>query len=267
MNGQNTCEGWRVRWIFAAITILMVGLLIPTQQTLAAKRHRTAATTPTESPSPTTSPDTAAPVPSGEIQDRGAATPKALIEDMAALLPKNPQDPPPAAWTGFQPPENRDMAKQQLELAAKMGAKARTVTQVVQTKIGKTEASTVATLQKGVVAGWQLTLQDQLSRISEDGKVDWSKVKLTETGNKAEATIAPGFSILIEKANDKWYLGNGEKHDTLPDDFPTYKKMTEADIKMLDQLQQGVEGGQITKSNYYQKYSDLVNESMKDVVP
>jgi len=195
-----------------------------------------------------------------EIVDRGAATPAALLESMAMLLD---QKAPTQAWLGLQPPAMLPLARMQLELASQLGAKTKSVAELVQAKIGRMEAGMVGSTQSGVRAGWELELHSQMAQIARNGKVDWAKVKITERGDKAEAVIvSTGSSILLAKAGGKWYLGEGEGHDTLAKDINGNKEMTSASLKMLEQVEQKVKSGQMTKANFIQEYTKLVNQNM-----
>ncbi len=164
-----------------------------------------------------------------EIVNRGAASPAALLESMARLLD---QKAPSEAWLGCQPPANLPLAKMQLELAAQLSAKATSTADLVQAKIGRTQADMIRTLQIGVQAGWELELRSQMSQIARKGKVDRTKVKITEDGDKAEAAIVnAGSTILLATADGKWYLGDGEGHDTLARDIDGLKQTTGAFLK------------------------------------
>ena len=262
LNPSRTCR--RVASFFAAILLVSIPIIFPLHSWAASKHHRTtapAATDPSAAPATLATPAT----PTTEITDRGASSPKELIEDMATA---SSEKAPLSTWMGFQPPANQALAKEQMDLVAKLSDKAHSVSQLVLTKIGKTQANMVATLEKGVQPGWLLTFQYDMYQVAPDGKVDWTRLTLTETGNKATATITNGGSkIYMEKDNNKWYLSDGDATNTLANNLPMNKKMTEADLKMLDQLQQGIDGGTITKANFYQKYSDLINQSMQGIVP
>lgn len=193
-----------------------------------------------------------------EIIDRGAATPKALLESMAELVDQRTQ---PQMWLGFQPPTRLDLAKTQLELARQLGAKASNLAELVQARIGKTEAGMVRSMQPGVQAGWELILRQQLSQIVKNGRVDWDKAKIVENGDKAEVAVG-GQPILLAKVNGKWYIGEDEGQDTLAKDIVGIKEMTAASLKILDQTEQKIKSGQITKANFIQEYVKLVNENM-----
>jgi len=195
-----------------------------------------------------------------EIVDRGTATPAALLESMAMLLD---QKAPTQAWLGLQPPAMLPLARMQLELASQLGAKTKSVAELVQAKIGRMEAGMVSSGQGGVQAGWELELHQQMAQIARNGKVDWAKVKITEKGDKAEAAIvSSGSSILLAKVGGKWYLGEGEGHDTLSKDINGNKEMTSALLKLLEQVEQKVKSGQMTKANFIQEYTKLVNQNM-----
>ena len=195
-----------------------------------------------------------------EILDRGAATPAALLESMARLPA---EETPSQVWLGFQPPANLAMGKTQLALALQLGARAKNVAEFVQARIGKLEASMVRSMHKGVQAGWEVMLRYQLSLISKDGKVDWNKARITENGDKAEvAVLDAGPTILFARVNGKWYLGDGEGHDSLPKDIEGTKEMTGTLLKILELTEQKIKSGQITKANFIQEYQKLVNENM-----
>jgi hypothetical protein len=200
---------------------------------------------------PTTMPD---------VIDLGAATPKALLESMAKVLG---EDAKPQAWLGFQPPANRQLVKEQFELASQLDAKAKKVAQLVAARIGNMEANMVKSFQGGVTAGGEITLRYQISQIAKNGKVDWDKVKITQDGDKAQAAIAStGETIPMAKVNDKWYLGEGQGQETLAKDAQGTKELTGQLMKVLDQLEQKVNSGQITKKNFIQQYQDLVNSTL-----
>ena len=201
-----------------------------------------------------------APASAPEIVDRGAATPKAALEAMAALLSTKA---PTADWMGLQPPANRELAKEQLKLAADLGAKAKSVADLVESKIGKTQADMVRSMQTGVTAGWELELKGQLQGIVRDGKLNGDKVKINENGDKADiAIIDSNDTIPLTKVNGKWYLGENGKHATLPKDIEGNRKATAHSMKLLDQVEQKVKAGQLTKSNFMTEYIKLVNETM-----
>ncbi len=195
-----------------------------------------------------------------EIPDLGAGSPKALLESMAKVLS---EDSKPNAWLVFQPPANRDLAKTELELASKLGAKAAAVTDLVEAKIGKVQAGMVRSMQGGVTAGGELTLRNQITQITTGGKIDWDKVKITEKGDKAQAEIADNAgTIFLTKAGGKWYLGEGEGQETLAKDVEGSKEMTASLMKVLDQVQQKVNSGEMTRKNFIQEYQDIINSNM-----
>ena len=197
------------------------------------------------------------------IADRGAATPKALVESMAALVKQNAPQAPTEAWLGFQPPSNSALVKTQLQLAAQLGARATAVSALVETKIGKMEAGMVRSMQPGVTAGWELTLQNQLQNIIKNNQVDWTVAKITETADQAQVAIPyGGQTILLARENGKWYLGDGANHDTLPKDIDGIKETTAKSLKMLDQVEQEITSGALTKSNFMQEYPRILNANM-----
>jgi hypothetical protein len=193
-----------------------------------------------------------------EITDRGAATPKALLERMANILG---EDAKPRSSLSFQPPANRELAKTEMEMALQLGDKARKVTELVQAKIGKMEANMVKSMEGGVQAGNELVLRYQISQVAKDGKVDWDKVKLTEHDAKAQvAIISTGETIPMIKIDGKWYLGEGQ--ETLAKEAEGIKETTGKLMNFLDQIEQKVQSGQITKKNFIQEYQNIVNDSM-----
>jgi hypothetical protein len=194
------------------------------------------------------------------IIDRGAATPKALLESIATLMEKKA---PPQDWLGLQPPANKELAKTQLELQTRLGARAKSVAALVESKIGKMEAGMIASMQGGVQVGWQLTLINQMDALKSEGKVDWDKAKIVENGDKAKAG-GPGMqaTIFMEKVNGKWYLSASEGIDTLPKDIPLLKETTAKSLKILDVVEQKVNSGAITKRNFIQEYQKIVNDTM-----
>jgi hypothetical protein len=193
--------------------------------------------------------------------DFGAATPKALIESMAKTITLQDK---PGAWEGFQSPANRPLVKTQLELAAQLSARGKAVADLVQAKIGKMEAGMVrGSAGGGVQSGSEMILRNQLSQIAPARQVDWSQVKIAEAGDKAQAVISNnGGTIYLAKANDKWYLGEGVGPASLAQDIQGAKKMTAAMMKILDLVEQKVKAGQITKRNFIQEYSNILNENM-----
>jgi hypothetical protein len=250
----------RIVSLFAVILLASILIFATPNSFAAGKRHRT--TAPATTTAATAGPTTPS-APTTEITDRGASSPRELLDDMATAYS---QKAPLSTWMGFQPPANHDLAKEQMDLITKLGDKAHTVSQLVLTKIGKTESNMIATLEKGVQPGWLLAYQYDMYQIAPDGKVDSTRLTLTETDDKATATNG-GSKIYMEKDNNKWYLSDGDATNTLANNLPMNKKMTDADLKMLDQIQQGVDAGTITKTNFIQKYSDLVNQSMQGIVP
>jgi hypothetical protein len=196
-----------------------------------------------------------------DIPDRGAPTPKALLDSMAAVLSKPG---PPQDWLSFQPPANRELAKEEVQLIVQLGSKAKETADVIEKKIGKMQANMVRSMQNGVTPGCELELRNSITEMSTDGKIDWDSVKITEAGDKARVSSSNTASrILLIKAGDKWYLGEGEGSgkETLAKDVDGTKKMNATELKMLDQLEQKVKSGEVNKKNFIQEYQNLVNES------
>ena len=217
--------------------------------------------TPATQPDPvaTTSPDsTTASTPDGP--DYGAATPKALLERMAKVITLNDK---PGAWYGFQPPANRDLVKVQLDCAAQLVARGKPVAELVQARIGNMEAGMIrGSVSGGVQQGGEIVLRNTISQMAPNGTVDWSQVKITEAGDKAQAVISNyGGTIPMAKANGKWYLG-GDR-DALAKEVEGTRKMTATSLKTLDQVEQKVKSGQMTKKNFIQEYSNIVNENFQ----
>jgi hypothetical protein len=213
-------------------------------------------------PSATTGPAqtaTSKPTSMPALTDRGAATPKALLESMAGVLGEEGKA---EDWLGFQSPANRELVKTQLEMTSQLEAKAKKVADLVGAKFGRMEAGMVKSM--GVFhTGGELVLRYQVSQIAKNGKVDWDKVKITENGDKAQAAIAGlGATIPLVKVEGKWYLGEGEGQETMAKDAEGMKEMIGNLMKVLDQLEQKVKSGQITKANFIQEYSKLINDSM-----
>jgi hypothetical protein len=206
-----------------------------------------------------TSKPTSMPTSMPAVIDRGAASPKALLESMAKILGEegNAEE-----WLGFQSPANRELVKTQLEMTSQLEAKAKKVAELVRAKFGKMEANMVKSM--GVFhTGGELVLRYQISQIAKNGKVDWDKVKITENGDKAQAAIADiRATILLAKVDGKWYLGEGDGQETMAKDAEGMKEMIGTLMKVLDQLEQKVKSGQITKANFIQEYSKLINDSM-----
>ncbi len=195
-----------------------------------------------------------------DIPDRGAATSKALLESMASVLSK--PSGPPQEWLSFQPPANRELAKTDLQLTLQMGNKAKETADLVEAKIGKTEAGMVRSMQSGITLGPELELRNSISEMATDGKVDWGKVTITDEGDKAHARVANSQTkILMIKVGDKWYLGEGEGpgQDTLAKEMDGVKTSTEKSVKMLDDLQAKVNSGAVNKKNFIQEYSNMIN--------
>lgn len=195
-----------------------------------------------------------------EIADLGAASPRALLESMAKVLG---EDSKPNASLVFQSPANRDLAREQLALALQLGARTSAVSDLVQVKIGKVEAGMIRSMQGGVTAGGELMLRNAIAQFAKDGNVDWDKIKITETGDKAQAEITNyGGTISLVRAGGKWYLGEQEGQATFAQDAAGTKAMTGNLMKVLDQVEQKVNSGEINKKNFFQKYPEIVNTSL-----
>ena len=98
-----------------------------------------------------------------------------------------------------------------------------------------------------------------MSQIATGGKVDWDKVKITENGGKAQVAIASiGATIQLAKVNGKWYLDQ----ETFAQDAAGIKEMTGTLMNVLDQIEQKVKSGQISKQNFIQEYQDIINGSL-----
>ena len=246
MNTQGVGAACR-RWVFLAGWILAAGLAVgPVMAKHLNNPEGVPATVPT----------------AADIPDRGAPTSKAVFESMVSLLSKQG---PPQDWLSFQPPANRALAKTELQLIVQVGTKAKDTADLVEARIGKMQADLVRSMQSGVTPGCELELRNAIGELSHDGKVDWSTVKITEDGDKARVTGADTPSkILLIKVGDKWYLGEGEGsgQDTLAKDVEGNKKMSDSLLKLLDQLQQKVNAGQVNKGNFIQEYQNLVNASL-----
>lgn len=226
-----------------------------------------------------------APAATPEVPDLGGESPKALLESMARTLAdtSNPQ-----GWLGFEQPANRALANEYLKWALQLRDKGAKVTELVEARIGKMEAGMVRTMATGVNPGVQVVLSSQiLSLAPEDndakyssqlknlglhnqtagssgGRLDWSQVKIVESGDRASVPTTIGQDILMVKVSGKWYLGEGggPVKETLAMDAPGNKELTDQLLTVLDKLDQKVRSGQIKKSNFIQEYSNLVNENI-----
>jgi hypothetical protein len=197
------------------------------------------------------------------VVDRGAATPKALVETMAALVKPNAPSAPTVVWMGFQPPSNSALVKTYFQLTAQLAARASAVATLVETKVGTMQAGMIRSMQPGITGGWMLTIQNQLESITKNNQIDWTLATITETGDKAQVTMTYGGpSILLARENGKWYLGDGANHDTLSKDLDAIKDMTAKSLKILDQVEQEINSGALTKSNFMQEYPRILNTTM-----
>ena len=247
---RHCCTRRLADWSLLAGLVLGCGLAGPA----AAADGSDAKATTKPAPSTTRPGQTTTKMP--EIADLGAATPRALVESMAKVVR---EDGKPHSSLGFQPPANRALAKAQLEMAMQIGAKAKALTALVQARIGKMEAGMIKSMESGVNAGSELTLRYQMSEIAPGGKVNWNKVKITENGGKAQVAIASmGTTIQLAKANGKWYLDP----ETFAKEAGLIKETSGKLMKVLDQVEQKVKSGQITKQNFIQAYTDIINSTM-----
>jgi len=240
------------------LSLMIVGLLIFARLTTRAMAGDDGTRSPTAAkPDASASTDPTGDIPDGI--DFGAATAKTLVESLAKGISLQDK---PGAWQGFQPPANRPLVKQQLDLAAQVVAKSRKLTVFVQAKIGTMEAGLVSGMaQGGVQMGGEMILRYQMSQIAGNGKVDWDKIKIIENGATAQVTIANySENLLLARVNGKWYLGTSQ--EALAKDVEGTRKATGALLNVMDLIEQKVNSGQITRKNFIQEYQNIVNANM-----
>jgi hypothetical protein len=194
-----------------------------------------------------------------ELRDRGADTPTALLESMAATLGDTG---PIQEYLEFQLPANRASAKAYLAQTQQLGAKVKEVGDLVAARIGRNESGMITSMQSGVHTGCEAMLRYKLAQIAKGGKVDWGKVKITENGNQAQATIHTGEAIQLSRANGKWYLSDEQPLQSFSKDVVGTQELADNLRKVLDLVAQKVNSGQITKANFIQEYQTLINSGL-----
>ncbi len=209
---------------------------------------------------PTTQPDPkAAPTTQPDPNvDRGAASAKELLENFhRASTNGKVRD-----VLGFFEPTFRKMNLQMNEAQQQVGAKADSLAKVVEEKIGKEQAAAL----RGMSGGDMLdqSVGSPLAEAVVDDKLDWSKVKIEEKGEKAEVSVnGEPTGMPLVKVGGKWYVDSPMEMNPLQAAMmmamlkQQLRKMTDA----LDQVEQRVKSGQITKDNFEQEFGRLMESA------
>jgi hypothetical protein len=120
---------------------------------------------------------------------------------------------------------------------------------VVEDKIGAEQAKLVGDGQ---------SMNSPFSKVvKEDGSLDWSKIKITEDGDKAIIEIdGRVYHDRLIKIGSRWYInsGDGKSPEEMMKDANEVRDQANKMIAVMTKLEEGIRSGKITKTNFEGEY-------------
>jgi hypothetical protein len=169
---------------------------------------------------------------------------KATVETIARAFKVHDGE----ALVACMPPEYKDTMGSMMVAAMEVATKADSLRKTAEAKFGKDAAdkALAGTPAEGATKGGLLE-----GGVKDDGSVDWSKVKVTESGDTATVEIEGKASNgTLKKVNGKWCM---EMKDMTPEKAKAQaeqgKKTMKAMGDVIVDVEKQVKDGKITKAD------------------
>jgi hypothetical protein len=177
-------------------------------------------------------------------------TPKELLESAHKATTNNDFK----GMVSLMIPEYQEAIKPYLDATIKVQEKHTELAHLIEKKIDKDRGQEM--LKHG----------SPLEEAVKDGKIDWSKVDIKESGDKATVKVnGTDIGTALVKVNGKWYVDMPKAAIEEAKKEDAKKAADEADkrVKAYQELIDGINKGDIKKDNYDLKFAEIMAKYAK----